>query len=168
MRTDLARLLRFLAVSVCFPGLTLIGQTLQLTSGAASPGGSVEIRVFLKSPRGRGPAAVQWEARIPSAQLSLRDVAIGAAAQQAGKSIRCAVKGKTVDTQTSVCILAGGVQQIQDGPIALLRLSVSPQSPLGPARIRVERAITVAKDLTEIPMKPVEAVVSVRQKATGH
>lgn len=168
MRAQFSRLRCILAVLACLSGATLSAQTLQLTSAAAFRGGSVEIRISLKSPPGKGPAAVQWEAIIPAEQLSLSDVAIGPAAREAGKSVSCAVKNRTESTLTSVCILAGGRQQVPSGPIALLRLRVSPQASLGAARIRVERAIAVSKDATEVPMKPVETVVSVRAKPIGH
>jgi hypothetical protein len=168
MRTDFSRLLCFLTLFVSVPGLTLFAQALHLSSAAASRGALVEIQISLESPQGTGPAAVQWEAVIPTAQLSLSDVALGPAAQKAGKSIACAVKGRVDKTLTSVCILAGGIQQIQNGPIALLRLRIPQDAPNGPARIRVERAIAVSKDVTEVPMKPVATVVSVRAKPRGH
>jgi hypothetical protein len=164
MRAHFSRLPGILALLASLPGASLSAQTLQLSAAAASRGANVEIKISLKSPPGKGPAAVQWEAIIPAAQLSLSDVAIGPAAREAGKSVSCAVKGRTESTLTSVCILAGGRQELPSGPIALLRLRVSPQASLGAARIRVERAIAVSKDATEVPMKPVETVVSVRAK----
>jgi hypothetical protein len=126
----------------------------------------VVIEISLKSPQGQEPAALQWEATIPTAKLSLidKEIAIGPAAKEAGKSVTCAVKGQTDKALTSVCILAGGRQQIQNGVIALLMLKVPQEAPIGPARIRVERAVAVSKDVTEVPIKPVETVVSVLGK----
>jgi hypothetical protein len=168
MRTGLSRLSCFLWLLAPLPGSALFAQTLQLSSAsaAASRGARVVIEISLKSPQGKGPAALQWEATIPTTELSLidKEIAIGPAAQQAGKSVSCAVKGRTDKTLTSVCILAGGQQQIQNGVIATLMLKVPQEAPVGPARIRVERAIAVSKDVTEVPIKPTETVVSIRER----
>jgi hypothetical protein len=165
MKADLGRLI-ILSLLLCFPGFALIAQTLQLSSATASPGGRVAIEISLQSPKGKGPVALQWETIIPTAELSLidKDAAISPAAREAGKSVACAVKGRTDKTLTSVCILAGGQQQIQNGVVALLRLRVSPEAPTGPSRIRLEGGIAVVKDVTEFQMKPVETVVSIRAK----
>jgi hypothetical protein len=164
--TDLSRLLCFLSLFGSFPGLTLHAQTLRLSSPAVSRGAPVSIEISLKSPKGKRPTAVQWEAIISTSELSLidKDMAIGPAAQEAGKSVACQVKAQNGRTLTFACILAGGQQQIQNGVIALLRLRVSPEAPIGPTRVRVERGIAVSRDLVEARMKPVETVVSIRAK----
>ena len=165
MRAGLKRLPCFLSLLAAFPA-SAFAQTLQLSSAAASRGTRVVIEISLKSPQGKEPAALQWEATIPTAGLSLfdKEIAIGPAAKEAGKSVTCAVKGKTDKALTSVCILAGGRQQIQNGVIALLMLKVPQEAPIGPARIRVERAVAVSKDVTEVPIKPIDTVVSVLGK----
>jgi len=164
-RPGLNRLPCFLAFLAVFPGLAF-PQSLQLSSAAASRGTRVVIEISLKSPQGKEPAALQWEATIPTAELSLidKEIAIGPAAKEAGKSVTCAVKGKTDKSLTSVCILAGGRQQIQNGVIALLMLKVPQEAPIGPARIRVERAVAVSNDVIEVPIKPIDTVVSVLWK----
>jgi hypothetical protein len=159
------RLSCFLSLLAAIPA-SAFAQTLQLSSAAASPGTRVVIEISLKSPQGKEPAALQWEATIPTAELSLidKEIAIGPAAKEAGKSVTCAVKGKTDKALTSVCILAGGRQQIQNGVIALLMLKVPQEAPIGPARIRVERAVAVSRDVIEVPIKPIDTVVSVLGK----
>jgi hypothetical protein len=156
----------FLSLFASLHGPMLVAQTLQLSSTAASRGTSVVIEISLKSPEGKEPAALQWDATIPTAELSLidKEITVGPAAKDAGKSITCAVKGKTDKTLTSVCILAGGQRQIQNGVIALLMLKVPQEAPIGPARVQVERAIAVSRDVTEVLMKPIETVVSIRGK----
>ena len=166
MRTGLSRLFCSLSLLSAVPASTLFAQSLQLSSAAASRGKRVVIEISLKSPQGKEPAALQWEATIPTAELSLADqqVTVGPAGKQAGKSVTCAVKGKPDKTLTYICILAGGQQQIQNGVIALLMLKVPQEAPIGPARIQVERAIAVSRDVTEVPMNPIETVVSIRGK----
>jgi hypothetical protein len=166
MRTGFGRLYCLLSLFAAVPASTLFAQSLQLSSAAASRGTRVVIEISLQSPQGKEPAALQWEATIPTAELSLVDqeVTVGPAAKQAGKSVTCAVKGKPDKTLTSICILAGGAQQIQNGVIALLMLKVPQEAPIGPARIQVARAIAVSRDVTEVPMNPIETVVSIRGK----
>src|ERR1700722_1232300 len=163
LRTAIRRLFCAISLLAAFPAS---GQTLQLSSAAAPRGARVVIEISLKSPQGKEPSALQWEATIPTTELNLidKEIAIGPAAKEAGKWVTCAVKGKTDTALTSVCILTGGRQQIQNGVIALLMLKVPPEAPIGPARIRVERAIAVSKDVAEVPMKPVDTLVSVLRK----
>jgi hypothetical protein len=165
MPADLSRL-RFLWLFASLPGLTLPAQTLRLSSVTASRGARASIEISLASPKGKEPAALQWEVTIPTAELSLTDkgMAVGPAAQAAGKTITCAVKEKTGDTLTFICVLAGGQGQIRDGVIALLRLRVLPQAPIGPARIRVERGMAVSKETIQVPMNPVETVATIRAR----
>jgi hypothetical protein len=166
MGTIFNRLFWFLSLLAAIPASSLFAQTLQLSSTAASRGTRVVIEISLKSPQGKEPAALQWEATIPTAELSLidKEIAIGPAAKEAGKSVTCAVKGKTDKALITVCILAGGQQQIQNGVIALVMLKVPPEAPIGPARVRVERAIAVSRDLREVPIKPIDTVISVLEK----
>jgi hypothetical protein len=166
MRTGFSLLFCFLMLFAASSASTLFAQTLQLSSTEASRGTRLVVEISLKSPQGKEPAALQWEATIPTAELNFVDqeIAIGPAAKEAGKSITCAVKGKPDKTLTSVCILAGGQQPIQNGVIALLMLKVPEGAPIGPARIQVERAMAVSRDVTEVPIKPIETVVSIRLK----
>ena len=71
-------------------------------------------------------------------------------------------KEKTAETRTSVCILSGGQKLIQNGVIAILRLKVSPNRQTDPARIQVERAIAVSRDVKQVSLRPVETVVTIR------
>jgi hypothetical protein len=144
----------------------LVAQTLQLSSASASPGTGVVIEISLKSPQGKEPAALQWEATIPSSQLNLVDkqITAGPAAQEAGKSVACALKGRTDQTVTSVCILAGGQREIRDGVVATLILKVPQEAPIGPAWIRLERAIAVSAGATEVPIESVKSKISISRR----
>jgi hypothetical protein len=142
-----------------------VGQTLRLSPAAASPGDRVTIEISFEAPPGKEPQALQWEATIPSAQLSFADTNLqaGQAAQSADKSCVCALKTSTPEARTMVCILAGGLKQIPNGVVALLRLQVLSSAGPGPALLRTERGIAVMKGPETIPLAPAEAVVTVRQ-----
>jgi hypothetical protein len=166
MRIDLRWFVHALPLLVSSPGLTLPAQTLKLSAAEAARGARAAIEISLKAPKGKAPVALQWETVLPASDLSLidNDVAIGPAAQQAGKSIACANKQKTGRTVTSLCILAGGREPIQNGVVARFKLTASENARIGRARIRVERGIAVSIDATEVPMPPVETSVSIHAK----
>ena len=157
-------LFRLIPPFFLFPQMALFGQALHLSSATASPGERVTIEISFKSPRGTEPSALQWETTIPSAQLAFLDdsMTAGPAAQAAGKSVNCAVKTKTGEAHTSVCILYGGQDSIHDGVVAILRLKIPPDARPGTARIRVDQGLAVSKDLKRYPLDPAESVVKVR------
>lgn len=149
------------------PQVAIFGQTLRLSPASGRQGERVAIEISLKSAPGKEPQVLQWETTIPAAQLSFvdDDMSAGPAAQAAGKSFACALKTNAAGTRTSLCILAGGLQQIQNGVVALLWLRILPQAPIGPVQVRTERGIAVMKGLKEVPLPPEETVVVVRPTA---
>lgn len=148
-----------------FPQSALFGQSLRLSSASASRGDQVAIELSLESPAGKEPLALQWDTKIPIAQVSLLNdqILVGPTAQEVGKSLNCALKEKTAETHTSRCILAGGQSPISNGAIAILRLKISMNARSGSARIRVEQGIAVSKDLKQAPLDAVETVVAIRR-----
>ena len=155
----------FLCQFVAFPKADLLGQSLRLSSASASRGDQVAIELSLESPAGKEPLALQWDTKIPIAQLTLLDdrLLVGSTALKAGKSLNCAVREKTAGISTSRCVLAGGRSPIPNGPIAILRLKISGNAQIGSARIRVERGTAVSKDSKQVPLDAVESVVAVRR-----
>jgi len=148
-----------------FPQAALFGQSLRLSSASASRGDQVAIELSLESPAGKESLALQWDTKVPIAQVSLLNdkILVGPTAQEVGKSLNCAVKEKTAETYTSRCILAGGHSPISNGAIAILRLEISRNARIGSARIRVEQGIAVSKDLKQVPLDAVETVVAIRR-----
>ena len=148
------------------PRTQAIAQSLRLSLGAGPPGGTAEIEIILHSPRGKEPAAVQWEASIPAGQLNFADTiaSAGGAARAAGKSVNCAAKGESDDSRTALCILSGGEQPIQDGVIAVLRLAIHTRTHRGSYRVRIDHGLAVSKDLRQTVLNPVETLVVVRAR----
>lgn len=144
----------------------MLAQALQLSSATGSPGENVAIEIALQSPAGREPSALQLETTIPASDLNFVDetLSAGPAAKAAGKSVNCAVKPKTEKRQTSVCILYGGQEPIHNGVIAVLRLKISPGAQLSTARIRVDQALAVSKDLKKTPIEAVETAIKIQAK----
>ncbi len=142
----------------------LSAQQLSVSSAVAPRGGRVTLELTLKSPAQKEPIALQWEASIPSGQLSFidKDPAPGPALRVSDKSVNCTVKlTKSPDTFTYMCIASGGLKAIPDGVFARLNLRISPEARIGPQPVRV-KGIAISKDLTETPLNSVEAAVTVR------
>lgn len=144
----------------------LSAQSLQISSAAAPGENSQTIEISLKSPPEKAPVALQWEVIFPATELALaeRDVVIGPAGEKAGKAVACAVKGKTAESARLVCILAGGERPIQNGIVAILKPKMARNAPVGHAPVRLERAIAVFGDVTEVAIKPASTRVAIRGK----
>jgi hypothetical protein len=158
--------LRIASCLLIVPQIAIVGQTLGLSPAAARQGERMEIEISLKSPTGKEPQALQWETTIPAAQLGFveNNLQPGQAAQAAEKSFTCVVKNGSTETRTRTlaCVLAGGLKVIPNGVVAVLRLEIPAEAKPGPASIRTGRGIAVLKGPKEIPLAPVERVVTVR------
>jgi hypothetical protein len=141
------------------------GQTLHVSRTSAGPGEWVTLEFFLKSPVGREPSALQWEAIIPYRQLMLLEENLaGPMARAAGKSLSCAIKSKTDAVYTSICMLFGGQERIRNGPVALLRLRLSNEAQPGIIRLRIAEILGVMPDARRISMQPVETLIRIQKK----
>jgi hypothetical protein len=142
-----------------------LAQSLSLSHATASRGDQVAVELSLKSPPGKEPLALQWNTRIPVAQVSLLNdkILLGSTAKEAGKSLNCAVKEKTAKTYTASCILSGGTTPIPNGAIATLKLRISVNAEAGAAHVWVDRVTAASKDLKQVPLPAVEAVVTIRR-----
>ncbi len=144
----------------------LFGQSLRISSAKASRGERVTLQIFLTSPAGHEPLALQWETSFPADQLISVEsgASLGPAARAAGKNVTCAAKPKAGAISGAKCILIGGQQPIRNGMIARLRFRVLPDAPGGSARVRVDQAVAVFKDLQQTPVAVAEAAVKIRSK----
>jgi hypothetical protein len=142
-------------------------QTLKLSSSAGSPGNQVSVNISLASPRGQEqPSTLQWELAIPADKLTLLDdnPQPGPETKSAAKSVTCRTKTKADNAQTYICLVFGGREPIHDGVIAILQLKIAADANLGSARIRIDQALAVTKDLKRTTIPAVEGVVTIRRK----
>jgi hypothetical protein len=145
--------------------LALSAQTLRLTGASGSSGEEVSVKVLLTSPVQAQPSTLQWELTVPSTQLALiGDPQPGPEAKAAGKSITCRAKTKADNAQTSTCLVFGGREPIHNGVIGILQLKIAADAKAGSARIRIDQALAVTKDLKRTTMPAVEAVITIRKK----
>ena len=145
--------------------VALWGQSLRVPPSSTHRKSHGSFAVFLDSPQGQAPVALQWEFQIPPAvKISTADIAVGKAAESAGKSLACAVRtGRQAAGGTRyACILAGGVQPIPNGNIAVVRYEV----PAGGRRERVgvilENAVGVSVEAKSTGIQGTTAVITIR------
>ena len=140
------------------------GQSLQLVPVTGSAGEWVTVPIALERSPGREPTALQWEIEIanqlePESQRVARALL---AVIEAGKSLTCAVAGNSAESRLLRCVLAGGQKPIPTGTIVLLSLRITDRAQAGTARIRLDHALAVTEDLKQLPINPVETVVTIR------
>jgi hypothetical protein len=138
---------------------------LSLAPAAGAPGNKVAIEISLKSPKGREPSTLQWQTTVPLTKVGLlEETSPGTAAEKSGKSVNCAVKSKTAETYTTMCILYGADSAVHDGVVAVLRLTLAADAEPGSFRVRIGEVLAVYKDLKRVPMDPAETTVTIRHK----
>jgi hypothetical protein len=140
------------------------GQTLRVSPVTASAGDWVTIQISLQDAPDREPAALEFDAEIPSGQLELESARMARTpllVKDSGKALACAVARRRADIQLLHCVLAGGQKSIPSGVIVLLTLKIQERVQTGTARIRLQHALGVTGDLKELPIDPVEGVVNI-------
>ena len=94
---------------------------LKLSSGSATPAGSVALNLSLSSPPGSEPSAFQWTFSYPAASVASIKLANGPALTAAGKSITC-----TAVSAGYACIAYGlNSSQIFNGVVSVATVTLS-------------------------------------------
>ena len=137
---------------------------LKLSPATAAPGGVAEVRLELDSPTGVEPQALQWELSYPSPKLGLEDVDLVASsvASSAGKSLVCAGRVESAAEYVYRCILAGGLELIPNGAVAVVNFHVRSHAEPGPATVQISNALAVPRDGNEVPIQPSEVEITIR------
>jgi hypothetical protein len=138
-------------------------QALKLLGPLAKAGMPVPVELSLTSPKGQEPAALQWDLAYPAPLVGTEpgDLAIGAAAQSAGKTLSC--QGHAVDAGTFEyrCILAGGRKRIEDGEVAVIQFHVRPTAAHRTATVRVKNAMGVLPDGKNVAIAPLQTDIAI-------
>jgi hypothetical protein len=143
---------------------TISGQTLEVRPVSVSSGAANIFRMILKPDAAKPLAALQWDIVYPSDLLRIKPAWIlaGSAAEAAGKSIACARKSSNGNAACLTCILAGGVQPISAGVLAIIRLDAEPQAPKGVITVGLKRVLGVSPSLEPLPIAGVTVKVTIR------
>ena len=109
-----------------------LGQSdsLSLSSGVVTAGGTISLNLSLSSSSGGQPAAIEWTLAYSTTDIAAIAATAGAAATAAGKSLSCAQSSGLYS-----CFLTGlgsgglNANLIQNGVVAVLTVTLSPTSP---------------------------------------
>ena len=147
----------------CTSSLALFAQKLEVSSKAASPGDRTSVVISVVLPKGSGVVGVQWETTFSPQQMSIDGSGPEAsdAAKAAGKSLTCAKKAAK-DFQTYTCILIGGQEPIEGGPVAVFNFHISPKAQSGDIRVRIAHAEAVTKDIRKLSLPEAEGTITVK------
>jgi len=131
---------------------------------SVSSGAANIFRMILKPDESKPLAALQWDIIYPSGLLRIEPAGIlaGPAAEAAGKSITCAQKSSNADPVRLTCILAGGVQPIAAGVLAIVRFDAEPKAPKGVITVWLKRVLGVSPSVEALPIADVTAKVTIR------
>jgi hypothetical protein len=151
-----------LPVILAIPAV-LLAQSLRISDSAAARGSSGSFLVRLDAPAPPAASSIQWEMSI-SKQLAveLADILAGSSAESADKTIACAAVAQ--DPQASVyrCIVSGGTKGIANGPVAVVKYTVSRQARPGVAPVRIGKAFGVSKDGAKLDYRNSEGQIAIR------
>ena len=149
-----------LVLSLCS---TALAQTLEITPVTVDQGSANIFRIVLKPKAEKPIAALQWELVYREGiRIEPSGVVPGTASEAAGKSLTCARKPAAGADSILACILAGGVQTISAGAIAIVRFEAVKDSPKGERNVAVQKIIGVSPTLESIPVETTKASISVR------
>jgi hypothetical protein len=146
---------------------TAWGQTVEMTPAAVDRGSANIFRILLHPQAGK-PAdkpllALQWELAVPRGlQIEASGVVAGAAADQAGKSVNCATRTDPKNGKICLCILVGGAQKIQEGAIAIVKVSAAADAQRGNSIVRMQKILGVSPDLKGVELADATTQITIR------
>lgn len=155
----------FRLILVMTTALQAGAQTLSIGTAPASPGHNTLIAIFLESQPGKPVVAAQWDLEFPAGllRMEIKDIGVGDAARKAGKSVTCGGRWKkTGVTYSYRCVLAGGRELIESGPVAVIRPAVLPDVKPGKSKLRLSGGLSVDADLKRTEIDSSEATLVIR------
>jgi hypothetical protein len=150
-----------LLLSLCMTGFA---QMLEITPVTVDRGSANIFRIILK-PRAEKPiAALQWDLVYREGlRIEPSGVVPGAASETAAKSVRCTSRPSDGGANYRLaCILAGGVQALSAGVIAIVRVEAAKDAPSGEKIVDLEKVVGVSPGLEPIPVESTKASITIR------
>jgi hypothetical protein len=163
MRAFAHRVLRIGSV-LFLSAIAALGQSLEAESVTVARGSANIFRLALKPEPAKPLVALQWEFVYPAGLLRIEPSGIlpGPAAETAGKSITCAQKPSDGKTLRLACILAGGIQTVSAGALAIVRVDAAPGAPRARMTLALERVMGVSSSIESIPIASASVRITIR------
>ncbi len=133
--------------------------TISLGSGSTSPGGSAAINLLLTASGGAQPAGIQWTMSYSPADIGSVNVAAGASATAAGKSVACAAS-----SGNTICVLYGmnpGV--LSNGVAATATFNIASGSVDSLAAIQISGVVITDANGIQIPSSGTSGSINIVQ-----
>lgn len=154
-----------LLTSTLILAAVLPAQSLRVSPSKAGRKAPGLFTLVMEPQQGKPVVALQWEMSVPPAiAIGKDDIAIGKAAESAGKLLTCAAKANKPGRAglRYACILAGGQNAILSGPIAVVHYRAQADVQGAPIRVAIENVLGVSADLKRIEMANVDAIIEIR------
>ena len=149
-----------LLLSLCS---TAFAQTLEIAPTTVDKGSVNIFRMVLKPHTEKPIAALQWDLVYREGlRIEPSGVVPGMASDAAGKSLTCARKPIEEGNYRMTCILAGGIQTLDAGVIAIVRFETAKDTPAGEQTVDVERVVGVSAKLEPISIENTKAPITIR------
>lgn len=143
--------------------LTASAQRLEVTPAAVDRGSANIFRIVLKPSAEKPIAALQWDLVYRDGlRIEPSGVVAGSASEAAGKSVTCATKPSDGANHRLVCIIAGGVQALSAGVIAIVRFEAAKDTPAGKMNVALEKVMGVSPSVESIPMEGTRISITIR------
>ena len=156
-----ARFVIFASISAAF----LLAQAFRVAPSHTDLQTPGVFSLTLDAPAGKTPVALQWEFWVPPViAISPADITISPEAESARKSLTCAARTNKPDRQRGTrftCVLAGGKNPIENGPIASIHYRAQWDTKGVPVRVSVEDVLGVSADLKRIPILGVDQIIDI-------
>jgi hypothetical protein len=149
-----------LLLSLC---TTAFAQTLEISPVTVERGSANIFRIVLKPHPEKPIAALQLDLVYGEGlRIEPSGVIPGAASETVGKSATCARKASDGVNNRLACILAGGVQALSAGVIAIVRFEAAKDTPKGERTVDLEKIVGVSTKLEPIPLANTKALITIR------
>jgi hypothetical protein len=138
-------------------------QSLELPSVDVQRGSAQVLRIGLKAAAEHPLASVQWELLYPAGLTIVpADAVTGSGPESQGKSLVCASRPPRGAERVLVCILAGGVEPLRGGQLALIRFVAGATASKGSLVVHLEHALGVSASLDSVPLPAVRSTVMIQ------
>jgi len=149
-----------LLLSLC---MTASGQTVEISPVTVDRGSTNIFRITLKPLAEKPLTALQWDLVYREGfRIEPSGVVSGEATEMAGKSVTCVRKAQDGANYRLACILAGGVQALSAGVIAIVRFEVAQDAPKGEGLVDLENVVGVSPALEPTPIKSTRTSITIR------
>jgi hypothetical protein len=155
--------MRLIGALLFFLCTSAFAQKLEITPVNIERGSANIFRIVLRANPEKPIAALQWDVVYQDGlKIEPSGVVPGTATERSGKSVTCA-RRPSVDGKSALrCMLAGGVQAIAAGAIAIVRFEAAKDAPKGERFIDLTDIVGVSPKPESVSIEKTRTAMNVR------